>query len=447
MSDKLNIEELISSKLGETEITPSPGAWKSIQRKLRWRQFMRFDPGKFNIFYMGGLLIAGAGLIALFSTKSQDSEAMALNSGTDANYQQVITNQIEEPEVEIQESEAGNVEPGHILRESQEQKSKGAINQEISINSPEDQLHNSEETVIISDDDRSTDFDGQELEQQTMVAYFTCSVHSGCAPLSVKFFNQSVHATSFQWSLGTGEINSDHEPVYLYNEPGKYTVMLTAQDAQGLTSTVHQVIEVFPAPSAEFEIEEGLVGIDGLEELDFINYSVGANSYAWNLMGKSNKSVSKWLSNEFQPSVKLSDLGMDSRYIRLVTTNEFGCTDSSIQVIPDFTSSMTPTLKFPTAFSPNPTGPAGGSYSPHEKRIDIFHPVFKEVPLTYKLRIYTRRGELVFETDNIYLGWDGYHHQQQSAGGVYVWMTEGTWENGEEFTLQGDVTLIWNDQR
>ena len=65
MSDQLNIEQLMNSKLGETEISPSPGTWDRLYRKLRWRQFMRFHPGKLNIFYSGGLLIVGVGLIIL----------------------------------------------------------------------------------------------------------------------------------------------------------------------------------------------------------------------------------------------------------------------------------------------------------------------------------------------------------------------------------------------
>jgi hypothetical protein len=67
-----------------------------------------------------------------------------------------------------------------------------------------------------------------------------------------------------------------------------------------------------------------------------------------------------------------------------------------------------------------------------------------EAPLEYRLRIYTRRGELVFETDNIYIGWDGYFLQERSASDVYVWMAEGRWSDGREFKLQGDVTLLWN---
>ncbi len=65
---------MISSKLGEAEITPSPGSWNGLQRELRWKQFMRFFPGKPNIFYLGGLLIVGAGLIILSTRNGKDGD-------------------------------------------------------------------------------------------------------------------------------------------------------------------------------------------------------------------------------------------------------------------------------------------------------------------------------------------------------------------------------------
>ena len=60
------------------------------------------------------------------------------------------------------------------------------------------------------------------------------------------------------------------------------------------------------------------------------------------------------------------------------------------------------------------------------------------------MRVFTRRGELVFETHEVYRGWDGYMHQEGAPGDVYVWMAEGKWKDGESFSLRGDVTLVWN---
>ncbi|MCK5136474.1 MAG: gliding motility-associated C-terminal domain-containing protein [Bacteroidales bacterium] len=446
MSDKLNIEQLFSTKLGEAEMTPSPDSWKKIDRKLRWRQFNRFNPRKLNIFYVGGLLIIGAGLIALITTNRPDSGGVVRAPEPESGHPGIITDQGKESAVEIAENDQGDVNDKKIGSAPERQKSANGVPGHVAEQSENSKVSDPEEIEIITDDDRSMDVVQEEMAYNTLITYFTCSVQSGCAPLTVQFFNQSVNEESFHWSFGKSERILMKDPVYIFKEPGKYAVTLTADNAKGQTSSYHQIIEVYPSPVAEFEIEEGLESIDGVEELNLLNYSAGAFSFSWSLIGKSNIICSNWSSNEFQPSIKLSDINQDATYLRLVATTGFACTDSSIQVIPVYQGSAT-TLRFPTAFSPNPTGPGGGSYSPHEKRIDLFHPVFEDVPREYNLRIYTRRGELVYETRDIYKGWDGYILQERSAGGVYVWMAEGIRENGEEFKLRGDVTLIWDDQR
>ena len=285
----------------------------------------------------------------------------------------------------------------------------------------------------------------KEPTQNIMVPYFTSSLQSGCAPFTVQFTNQSVNSASCYWTFGTREKINVEDPEYTFMEAGKFTVTLMAENRMGQSSTYQQVIEVYPAPRAEFEIEEGFEGVDGHVALNLVNYSTDAVSFTWDLVNKRNLVTGMWTSNELQPSIKLKDLQQASDQIRLVVINEYGCTDSFLQSLPVVVESSQLKIKFPNAFSPNPMGPVGGSFSPHEKRTDLFHPLFTEVPLEYDLRIYTRRGELVFGTRDIYEGWDGYFQQERTSGGVYVWMVEGIWENGEEFKLHGDVTLLWKE--
>ena len=67
MSNKLNIEQLIRTRFDGAELMPSPSSWNTIQRKLRWQQFLRFKPGRFNIYYAGALLLAATGLVLLLA--------------------------------------------------------------------------------------------------------------------------------------------------------------------------------------------------------------------------------------------------------------------------------------------------------------------------------------------------------------------------------------------
>jgi len=49
---------------------------------------------------------------------------------------------------------------------------------------------------------------------------------------------------------------------------------------------------------------------------------------------------------------------------------------------------------------------------------------------------------LIFETNDINIGWDGYFKGQLSNPGVYIWKVRGNFRNGEPFTKMGDVTLL-----
>jgi hypothetical protein len=286
---------------------------------------------------------------------------------------------------------------------------------------------------------------GNETEaEQIPFAYFSSSVQSGCAPLEVRFYNQSKNASSYRWIFGTGDESLEAEPVYVFNEPGRYTVTLNAENGGGKLTVSKRLIEVLPRPSAEFKIEEGLEGTDNHVVLNLLNYSSSASSYNWCLVDEKGVNCSQWSSLEFQPSIELKRITPGSKSVRLEVVSEDGCRDTVKVDLPLRVESSEVKIKFATAFSPNPSGPGDGSFSPQSKRIDLFHPVYVEVPVEYRMRVFTRRGELVFETQEVYQGWDGYVHQEQAPGDVYVWMVEGRWANGHPFSYHGDVTLVQN---
>lgn len=99
------------------------------------------------------------------------------------------------------------------------------------------------------------------------------------------------------------------------------------------------------------------------------------------------------------------------------------------------------TIEFPNAFTPNLNGPTNGYYTPGIPNNDVFHPVYKGV-VEYHLRIFNRRGELIFESNEINIGWDGYINDRLAAQGVYVWKAKGKYSNGQSFTKVGNIMLI-----
>ncbi|NMD00635.1 MAG: hypothetical protein GYA62_13075, partial [Bacteroidales bacterium] len=98
-------------------------------------------------------------------------------------------------------------------------------------------------------------------------------------------------------------------------------------------------------------------------------------------------------------------------------------------------------IEFPSAFTPNPNGPNGGKYNPNDLNNDVFHPIFVGVD-QYQLSIFNRWGELIFESTDPNIGWDGYYRNELCKQDVYVWKVKGKFINGQSFLKAGDVTLL-----
>jgi hypothetical protein len=443
MSFHMNIEQLVTSIMEGAEITPSAGVWRGIRRKLWWRQFLRFHPGQFNVFTLGSLLVAGTVFTLMLSLHGPDPEELTVKDK--------IPVQVNEGNIIIET----NPQTEHLASAGT---SVGTSDKEV-VSKPEEEI---EVTAALADAPLPKREISEQLNSFTPVerkvsapagelpltlkpeAMFSPSASSGCAPLLVRFENLSVHGTSHRWTFGDGGASTERDVEHLFSEPGSYMVTLAIANEAGVGSRYQFPVEVFAGPGAAFEIEpeEHMAAVEGSYRLR--NRSTGAFAYSWSLLDGSGKQTGHWSSNEFQPVISSPEYeGATS--LRLVTTNEMGCTDTSIRKVTALLKRNQRNLLFANAFSPNPTGPEGGSYSPHEKRRDLFYPIFTEAPQQYHLRIFTRRGELVFETREIYQGWDGYYHQERSAPDVYVWMVEATWSDGEEFRDRGDVTLIWTE--
>jgi PKD repeat protein len=442
MSDKLNMEQLMRTRLDGAELSPSPASWKAIQRKLRWKQFLRFNPGRVNIYYAGMLLLAATGLVLLLAGERDQAETVlediALQPSQAGNtVEESGGESIQEANLENRHGEIQSDSPAS-LAQTDPDLGQGAPNQDSIIGS-EALLDKSELAAIIPDESAK---DHKVLPLP--VAYFTSSIRSGCAPLTVQFSNQSINASSYYWDFGTGETSQEQNPMYEFKEAGHYMVTLSTQNHGSQTTVSRMMVEVLASPVADFQIEEGLVGIDNHVVLNLVNYSSDASSFAWNLVNEECIDCSDWSSIEHLPTLELKTITPESRSVRLEVINEQGCSDTVVQDLPLIVQSSETRIKFATAFSPNPSGPGESSFNPGSKRIDLFHPVYIEVPADFHMRVYTRRGELVFETHEIYHGWDGYIHQEAAPGNVYVWMVEGKWKDGESFSLHGDVTLVWN---
>ncbi len=253
----------------------------------------------------------------------------------------------------------------------------------------------------------------------------------GCAPLTISFVNNSEWATNYQWEFGDGNTAVTKEPTYTYYQPGTYTVTLIATGPNG-QATMMKVDSVIVHPNAlarfEFKPEGEIVTGDPVY---FMNLSVHANSYEWDF-GDGHSSTEEFPVHEYETDGQFE--------VTLIANNEFNCPDTFRYptVIPVKASGE---ITFPNAFIPSPHGPNGGYYEKGSTENHIFHPVSQGV-VAYHLTIYNRWGELIFESFDVYQGWDGYYRGQLSPQDAYVFKAVVTLADGTTKTIVGDVTLI-----
>ena len=255
---------------------------------------------------------------------------------------------------------------------------------------------------------------------------------TGCAPLTVQFTNTSLLSQGYQWQFGDGASSIAESPVHEYHSPGTYTISLTAFGMNGGTSTMVKVdsVVVHPRAMAFFTVQPNEV-VAPTQPLFTYNLSNNATSYIWDFGDGT-------FSNETSPVHYYT--GPGEYGIALIANNAWNCPDTFDLANPVKAISAGQ-IQFPNAFTPGNNGPTDGVYDPNSMDNDIFHPLSKGV-VDYKLQVFNRWGEMLFETTNINHGWDGYYRGHLSKQDVYVWKAYARFVTGDEQRMTGDLTLL-----
>ncbi|MGB9926845.1 MAG: PKD domain-containing protein [Methanosarcina sp.] len=151
------------------------------------------------------------------------------------------------------------------------------------------------------------------------VSKFSASPSSGSMPLTVKFTDQSTEApNSWRWTFGDGNNSTEKDPVHTYNKSGRYTVSLTAENANGSStltkSSYITVSNILPGPVAGFSAspDSGKVPLT----VKFTDQSTGTpDSWKWTFGDGTN-------STEKNPVHTYNKTGLYS--VTLTASNENG---------------------------------------------------------------------------------------------------------------------------
>ena len=263
------------------------------------------------------------------------------------------------------------------------------------------------------------------------VADFTSDVTAGCPPLKVLFDDrESKYANSFEWDFGDGTTSTSRRPEHIFADPGKYNVVLTTK-GDGGEHTIHKLIEVYRLPDVDFKYAPEKLQLPNATA-QFLNLTRLGATYEWSFGDGST-------SSEENPSHAYGDPGYYD--VTLYARSEQGCEGTKVKKEYVYVSGAG-NLEFPNAFSPLTSGSTGGYYLNEGERNQIFHPYNAEGVKEYRLMVFNRAGEQIFETTDLMQGWDGYYGSMLCPDGVYTWRAVGSYYDGSLFDMKGNVTLL-----
>jgi gliding motility-associated-like protein len=245
----------------------------------------------------------------------------------------------------------------------------------------------------------------------------------GCAPDSAVFNNTTIGGETYYWDFGDGSpIDSvDVSPEHYYTNPGSYTISLVAVNPNTCNKidSTSETITLYTKPTADFTYQPQPSQVN--TPTVFVPTSSPAVRYLW-LFGDGSSEV-----KTTPDTVVHQYIRTDTFQVCLLVTNAEGCTDTVCHPVPAL---INPLLDVPNAFTP---GRFGTNAIVKVVGFGIVH-------MTW--RIYNRWGQVVFQSDDPNIGWDGYYRGQMQPMDVYAYTLEADFSDGTHAAKKGDITLI-----
>ncbi len=219
--------------------------------------------------------------------------------------------------------------------------------------------------------------------------------------------------TGIIWNFGNGDSVLNTNPVsFAYSNPGTYTITATALYRTCADASATRTITVEPQPTIDLGGDRTICkGSDVITLADGSHGSTTGASWLWST-GETSSSIVV-----IEPGTYTATITMD------------GCSaSSSVTVTNDCY------MNIPNVFTPNNDG-----------LNDYFFPrsALTSGLTSFSIQVYNRWGEKVFESTSLTgAGWDGKLNGMDQPEGVYIYIIDGTFKDGEKEHHQGNVTLL-----
>jgi len=253
---------------------------------------------------------------------------------------------------------------------------------------------------------------------------FSATPLIGCNPLPVQFTNNTPAqpGITYQWNFGNGNTSTSENPLHIYADAGTFTVTLIATNGFGCADTATKVayVKVTPQPVAGFSVSPPKVTMDN-PTIHVTDNSQFAQTWSYTMGDGGAYGI---------PSPFHTYTASGDYWIVQTVSNSLGCADTATQLVQVIPSTN---VFVPNAFTP---GNADGLN-------DTWTPIISYLT-EYQLLVFDRWGSVVFETYDVYEGWNGNYRNKDKAmkQDVYAYIIRFTELSGKTRTVSGHVTLV-----
>lgn len=273
----------------------------------------------------------------------------------------------------------------------------------------------------------------EDIDSMTIIFVAEPQVFAGndvvvCSGTSTIQLNASINGgtTTGSWiSTGSGSFspnNTTLNATYVLSSAdvtsGSIQLILTSTNNGNCTADKDTLtVSIGTKPVAAFtSTASGLTGT-------FTDQSSQASTWLWDFGNGGGSSTQQ------NPIYTYNNSGTYT--VTLLIQNTAGCSDttSATVTIVDDAVVVSP-VAVPSGFTPNTDGNNDG--------VPILGGPFESVELT----IYNEWGNMIFQTTDESIAWDGTYKGVAQPAGVYVYTAKGKTIDGKEFSFSGDVTLI-----
>jgi len=255
-----------------------------------------------------------------------------------------------------------------------------------------------------------------------IIADFRATPRVACIPQTVAMNSRSV-AVHYYWDFDGDGITDDttQNPTHIYTKAGTYKIRLICEDTNTCNrfDTIFDEVTMLDNSTAEFEYKVSYCD----NTVSIKNKSTNQITFLWDFGDGILDSTTENPTHIYAESGKYN--------LRLYVNRQFTCSDSTSSLI-DFDLFKATPILVPNVFTPNGDG--------HNDLFEIggVNPKCDSL----EMEVYTRWGQLVFETKTIGNWWNGKSNTTILPDGVYYYQLKVTDNKGKVTRQKGDVTII-----